>query len=170
MTREEFTSMVRRERPRLVGIAYRFLGSEQEAEDAAQNTLLKLWTMRDEIAGIRTVESYATMIVRNLCIDVLRSKNVKDVTSIDDVQQVITESYEQSPDISLEQKEDVDYIGKIMSQLPNAQQSIMRMRHVDGLEISEIAEIMDMSEGNVRVLLSRGRQRVKELFLKVQKL
>lgn len=170
MTREEFTSMVRRERPRLVGMAYRFLGSEQEAEDAAQNTLLKLWTMRDEIAGIRTVESYATMIVRNLCIDVLRSKNVKDVTSIDDVQQVITESYEQSPDISLEQKEDVDYIGKIMSQLPNAQQSIMRMRHVDGLEISEIAEIMDMSEGNVRVLLSRGRQRVKELFLKVQKL
>ena len=170
MTREEFTSMVRRERPRLVGIAYRFLGSEQEAEDAAQNTLLKLWTMRDEIAGIRTVESYATMIVRNLCIDLLRSKNVKDVTSIDDVQQVITESYEQSPDISLEQKEDVDYIGKIMSQLPNAQQSIMRMRHVDGLEISEIAEIMDMSEGNVRVLLSRGRQRVKELFLKVQKL
>ena len=170
MTREEFTSMVRRERPRLVGIAYRFLGSEQEAEDAAQNTLLKLWTMRDEIAGIRTVESYATMIVRNLCIDVLRSKNVKDITSIDDVQQVITESYEQSPDISLEQKEDVDYIGKIMSQLPNAQQSIMRMRHVDGLEISEIAEIMDMSEGNVRVLLSRGRQRVKELFLKVQKL
>lgn len=170
MTREEFTSMVRRERPRLVGIAYRFLGSEQEAEDAAQNTLLKLWTMRDEIAGIRTVESYATMIVRNLCIDVLRSKNVKDVMSIDDVQQVITESYEQSPDISLEQKEDVDYIGKIMSQLPNAQQSIMRMRHVDGLEISEIAEIMDMSEGNVRVLLSRGRQRVKELFLKVQKL
>lgn len=170
MTREEFTSMVRRERPRLVGIAYRFLGSEQEAEDAAQNTLLKLWTMRDEIAGIRTVESYATMIVRNLCIDVLRSKNVKDVTSIDDVQQVITESYEQSPDISLEQKEDVDYIGKIMSQLPNAQQSIMRMRHIDGLEISEIAEIMDMSEGNVRVLLSRGRHRVKELFLKVQKL
>ena len=44
----------------------------------------------------------------------------------------------------------------------------MKMRHVEGMEIGEIAEIMDMTEANVRVVLSRGRQRVREMFLKIQ--
>lgn len=48
MTREEFTSMVRNERPRLVRMACRMLGSESEAEDVAQSALLKLWTMKGD--------------------------------------------------------------------------------------------------------------------------
>lgn len=166
MTREEFTSMVRRERPRLVGMACRLLGPE-DAEDVAQSALLKLWTMKDEIPNLRTVEAYATIIVRNMSLDVLRSRGVRNATSIDEV--LPQQSNDLQPDIVLEQKDDVGHVEEILSRLPSAQQSIMKMRHVDGLEISEIAEIMDMSEVNVRVTLSRARQRVKEMFMKLQR-
>lgn len=166
MTREEFTSMVRNERPRLVKMASRLLGSEHDAEDVAQSALLKLWTMRDDIPNIRTVEAYATIIVRNLCLDQLRSSGVKNRASIDEV--LPQSADDPSPEERLEQSDSLGHVERILAGLPDAQQSIMKMRHVEGLEVSEIASIMDMSEGNVRVILSRARQRVKEMFLKLQ--
>lgn len=167
MTHEEFTSMVRNERPRLVRMASRLLGSESEAEDVAQSALLKLWTMRDEIPNIRTVEAYATIVVRNLCLDTMRSRSVRNAAPIDEV--LPQASGEPTPEEHLEQSDSVDQVGRILAMLPLQQQSIMRMRHVEGLEIDEIARIMDMTEVNVRVILSRGRQRVREMFLKLQK-
>lgn len=159
--------MVRRERPRLVRMATRLLGSGHDAEDVAQTALLKLWTLRTEMDDIDRVEAYATMMVRNLCLDKLKSVGMRNGTSIDELQQ--WSSGEPTPHDRLEQSESVTQVERIMSSLPDAQQAVMKMRHVDGLEISEIAHIMDINEGNVRVMLSRGRQRVKELFLRMQK-
>ena len=166
MTLEEFTSMVRNERPRLVRMACRMLGSESEAEDVAQSALLKLWTMKGDIHGIGTIEAYATIVVRNLCLDQMRSRSVRNATTLDEVLPQTSE--DPGPEERLEHIDSLDHVGRILAKLPTAQQSIMKMRHVEGMEIGEIAEIMDMTEANVRVVLSRGRQRVREMFLKIQ--
>ena len=54
-----------------------------------------------------------------------------------------------------------------MEQLPGLQQTILRMKHVDGFEVKEIAELTGSSPEAVRVNLSRARKKVKELFLKM---
>ncbi|MDE6343257.1 MAG: sigma-70 family RNA polymerase sigma factor [Muribaculaceae bacterium] len=167
MTQEEFTSMVRSERPRLVRMASRLLGSAHEAEDVAQSALLKLWTMRGDIPNIRTVEAYATIVVRNLCLDHMRSRSVRSAAPIDEVLPQASE--EPTPEEYVEQNDSLDQVERILSKLPTAQQAVMKMRHVEGLEIDEIARIMDMTEVNVRVILSRGRQRVRDMFFKLQK-
>lgn len=70
------------------------------------------------------------------------------------------------PDQDLQEKDDAAQVMKIIEQLPSLQQAILKMRHVDDLDMDEIAELTGSSIEAVRVTLSRGRKRVRELFLK----
>ena len=71
------------------------------------------------------------------------------------------------PYIALEQKDSVSRVMHIMEQLPGLQQTILRMKHVDGFEVKEIAELTGSTPEAVRVNLSRARKKVRELFLKM---
>ncbi len=55
----------------------------------------------------------------------------------------------------------------IMEQLPGLQQTILRMKHIDGFEVKEIAELTGSTPEAVRVNLSRARKKVRDLFLKM---
>ena len=72
-----------------------------------------------------------------------------------------------NPYVALEQKDSVSQVMHIMELLPGLQQTILRMKHVDGFEVKEIAELTGSSPEAVRVNLSRARKKVKELFLKM---
>ena len=71
-------------------------------------------------------------------------------------------------DSQLEQKDSVAHVMQIIDRLPDLQQSILRMKHIDGFEIDEIAEITGSRPESVRMNLSRARKKVKEMFFKIQ--
>lgn len=58
---------------------------------------------------------------------------------------------------------------KLMAMLPDAQQAIIRMRHVDGLNNSEIAAIIGSTDGAVRTALSRARMRIAEIYRRIER-
>ena len=154
MTEEQFRHEAKRLRPSLIMMARGFLEQKEDAEDAAQDALLKLWSMVDDLNS--PMEHLAKAVVRNLCISRLRLKTKKN-KFLSDYKQ---DSNNDSPETY--------YIEKMMTlidKLPPKQQIVVRLRHFDGMEISDIASLTGANEAALRKQLSRARQALRTMFL-----
>lgn len=146
-------------RNRLHSEALRYLSDSSDAEDITQEVVLKLWTMRNRLDEYRSVEALALVITRRLCINKLRKVTVplQDWTR----QDVETDS---SPEDDLISHEEEARIDRLMAELPDAQQAVLRMKHIDGMEVAEIAGVIGSTEEAVRQNLSRARRRIMKCF------
>ena len=151
-------------RKQLLFYALRFLDILEDAEDVIQEVILKLWYMRDKLADYENIQALAVQITKHLCLNCLKAHSRK----LEELDSVSIESEMPSPYTQLEQKDSVVHVMKIINRLPDLQRTILRMRHIDGLEIDEIAAITGSRPEAVRMNLSRARKKVKELFLKIQ--
>lgn len=141
-----FISETNRLRPQLLQTARRILGDEQEAEDVVQDALLRLWQLQDE--PIRNFSGMAQVVVRNLSTDIVRRRRPTLSLATHDV-----------PDIAdRERDEQIERILRLMDTLPTMQQTILRMRHFDGMEMRDIAQLIGTTEQAVRQSLSRARR------------
>ena len=159
MQRIKFEILAHDIRPAIFDIAQRHLGNDDEADDVAQDTLLKLWCMRDHLERYRSVKALAIVIARRLCIDRLRSTKAVPIEGM-----TISDYCDSSEDIIM-QNEERDQIEHLISSLPDGQQTVLRLKHIDGMETAEIAQMLGSSEVSVRVALSRARQRIRDMFL-----
>lgn len=142
----EFQHTVARIRPQMLHVAQRMLGDDEEAEDVVQDALLKLWQLRED--PVRNVEALARVMVRNMCLDLIRKRKVTvDVEEMD------------MPEPT-ERDELIDKMLLMVEKLPTMQQTILRMRHMDGMEMSAIALMLGTTEEAVRQSLSRARRKV----------
>jgi len=151
MTVDEYKKEVCRIRPLLLQTARRYMGDEEEAEDVVQDVLLKLWQICD--TARLPLDGLASILVRNRCIDLLRRRPQR---------QTIDE------DIGSEGGEDderIDKMMKIIDQLPTLQQTLIRLRHMEGMEMKDIAALTGSTEGAVRKALSRARQAIRHNYL-----
>lgn len=164
MLTTDFEALATRLRPALRKTALGLTRDEAHADDIAQDTLLRLWQMRDRLDGYRSVEALARVIARNLSLDFLRGRHT--TVSLDDLaaRGEPEGSDAESPHALLAAAELEREVDEVLSRLAPAQQAVMRMRHTEGLEIEEIARLIGSSPANVRVLLCRARARVKTLF------
>lgn len=135
------------------------------ADDVAQDTLLKLWTLREKLDEYRNVDSLAMVIARHRAIDLLRLSNSTESLGLDSVGD---HSSIPSPEESMIESESEGGIMEIIASLPSVQQTVIRMKHIEGLEIGDIAKITGSTPGAIRVALSRARQSIKEIFMQRQ--
>lgn len=163
MEQEQFKIEVVPLRGKLSGCARRLLDDPQDVEDVVQEVFLKMWYIREELDRYESVEALAVQITKHLCLNRLRAFRYRQEKLSDSA--VITA--DDNPYVALEQKDSVSQVMHIMELLPGLQQTILRMKHVDGFEVKEIAELTGSSPETVRVNLSRARKKVKELFLKM---
>lgn len=148
-------------RSKLLRYAMQFLKAEEEAEDITQEVYVRLWSMGKTLYEYQNKSALSYTITKNLCINRLNARQYSDEGLEFDV------PYDADlPDRDLQNKDDAAHVVRIIENLPTLQQAILKMRHIDDLDISEIAELTGSSVEAVRVNLSRGRKRVKELFLK----
>lgn len=166
MNCNEFERMAIPLRKRIVSMV-RGMSAESDpslADDVAQDTLLKLWTIREKLDEYRSVESLAMVIARNRAIDMLRETAgvtvgldaIGDHGSIPSAEEAMIRSESAG-----------DLLG-IIASLPSVQQAVIRMRHLEGMEIEDIARLTGSTPGSIRVALSRARQNIKEIFMQKQ--
>lgn len=148
---------------KLYYVAYRLLENEADAQDAVQETYTRLWGKRAELESVENGEAYAIMMLRNLCIDQLRMRNVHTSESISSVEYKLSDN-EDSSHRQLENREELGEVERALQTLPLLQQEVMRMRHWCDLSIEEIERSTGLTAVNVRVLLSRGRKKIKEIL------
>ena len=152
MTQEEFKEEAQRLRPRLMLTARRYLGDD-DAEDTVQDALLRLWQMVGELR--QPFDALALRLTRNLCIDKVRRKRPT---------LTLTDSGE--TDEADDDGERIERMMAVVSTLPDLQQTILRLRHLEGLEMNEIADLTGSSEVAIRKALSRARQAVRQKYMK----
>ena len=142
-------------RPMLVEVAREILGNETEAEDVVQEALQRLWQLRDE--PILNMENLARVVVQHLSVDTLRRRH-KTVSLLED------DFADVSPPEGLSDEE--ERMMAHIAQLPMMQQTILRLRHVEEMEIDKIATMIGMTEAAVRQALSRARRKIFTQFTK----
>lgn len=162
MTLAEFSSTAKRLRPRLTALATRICGADC-ADDAVQDTFLRLWDMRDRLDEYRSLDAFATVVCRNVSLDSVRARRPQ--TSLEDAADLAA-SRATAADAAIETADAELTMEHVMAMLSPGQRAVLELRHVEGLEIDEIARVTASTEAAVRVALCRARQRVKTLFLK----
>ena len=162
MEQEQFKHSILPLRTKLMSYAIYMLNDSDEASDIVQEVFLKLWFMRDDLKRYDNVAGLAMQINKHLCLN--RIKVMQREWDGDRIFQ--SETY--TPYVELEQKDSLEHVNRIIDQLPGLQQSILRMKHIDGLEIDEIASLTGSTPEAIRMNLSRARKRVRELFFKIQ--
>ena len=154
MTTEEFQQQAEELRKQLVSIAHKYMGNTDEAEDIAQDAMVKLWLMREQLT--LPIAGMASIVTRNLCIDALRKKHQTiDIAQLPD-----------EADFS-DDGEQIEQLLKVIDSLPSTQRTILRMRHLQGMEMREIALVLGSTEVAVRKTLSRARKVVRNRLIAI---
>lgn len=160
MTATEFEILSRSLHRRLHGEAFRMVGNIADADDMVQDAMLKLWSLRHRLDELQSVEAFALVVVRRQCINLLRRRH-PDVET-DNVLYAMPAAGTPEDELILAESRRV--ADRVLSSLPPAQQTLLQLRHVDGLDNAAIAALLGSSEGAVRTALCRARRRVAELF------
>lgn len=140
--------------PKVMGHAYRMLGDRAEAEDVAQDALIRLWKQApDWRQGEAKVTTWLYRVVANLCTDRLRKQKPVDIEAITEPEDDAASAAEQ-----IQQKSRLDALQAGLNKLPERQKQAVILRHIEGLPNPEIAEIMQIGVEAVESLTARGKR------------
>ena len=161
MTQKEFLTTVLPFKDKLYRLAKRLLVSSDEAEDAVQEIMLKLWNGKEKMGTYKNPEAFAMTMTKNYCLDRLKSKQAGNM-------KIVHSNYQNSDNIQrqVEANDGVSLVFKIMETLPEQQRMILQLRDVEQYEFAEIAEMLGSNETAIRVALSRARKTVREQMIK----
>lgn len=149
--------------------ALRIVLNREEAEDIVQDTLLKLWQRRDELAQVQNLEAFALTAARHLAID--RKERLSSRTvSFDPSTHDRPDEAQVGADRRMMHDETYRTIDAIVAELPEKQRTIVQWRDIEGKSYKEIAEILNITESDVKVSLFRARNTVKEKILQKKSL
>jgi RNA polymerase sigma-70 factor (ECF subfamily) len=165
MELERFKITVLPLREKLLTVSLKLLEEEADAEDVVQDAFLKLWHIRERLDAYQSIEALAVTMTKNLALDKLKTQKTTEDEAVIHLQDTGTKT----PAELLEQQDAVDCIRRLIEQLPSLQQTIIRMKDVEGYEIGEIAEITGTLPEAVRVNLSRARKKIREQFTALNK-
>ena len=149
----------------LYRLALRITLNSAEAEDIVQDTLIKVWDKRDQWHEIESIEAFSLTICHNLALDRIKR--------MDNQNNSLDETNFEKADLSSNPYEDtthrdrMDLVRKIINGLPGRQRSCMQLRDFEGKPYKEIAEILSITEEQVKINIFRARQSVKEKFQKI---
>ncbi|MBC6998645.1 RNA polymerase sigma factor [Cytophaga sp. FL35] len=161
MQQSDFLKIVTPFQDKLYRLAKRLLVSREEAEDATQEILMKLWSKSKKIGSYNNVEAFAMTMTKNFCLDRLKSKQAGNL-------KLVHSNYREegaSLQKQVEANDSVTWVQRIMEDLPEQQKMVLQLRDVEEYDFDEICEMLEMKPTAVRVTLSRARKAVREKLM-----
>ncbi len=158
MNQAEFLNIVVPFKDKIFRLAKRLLISTEEAEDATQEMLLKLWKNKEQIQNYKNVEAFSMTMTKNFCLDKLKSKHAQNL-------KIVHSNYKDentSLQKQIELNDSIDWVGRIIEELPQQQKMVIQLRDIEQYDLDEIADMLDMNNTAVRVTLSRARKAIRE--------
>ena len=153
---------------KLFRLAFRITLNNAEAEDIVQETLIKVWKKRESWNEIESIEAFCYSICRNLALDRTRRAD-KFNESLDETQNTAVDtSYSANPEERVQQGDRMRLVKELIDHLPEKQRSVIQLRDFEGKSYKEIADIMQMTDEQVKVTLFRARQTIKKKFLETE--
>ena len=140
--------------------AWRLTGNTQEAEDLTQEVYLQLWTKRESLTDITNPQAYCNILVRNLYLNQIRKKRV-EITDMAGVPP-ITDGY--GLEEAVEQKQACEQVMQLIGLLPEQQRRVVMLHDMEGKTNEEIRQQTGLASTHIRVLLSRARKSIRQMF------
>ena len=149
----------------LYRLALRITLDSAEAEDIVQDTMIRVWNKRDEWAQFNSIEAFCLTVARNLAIDRSQKSEAQNIELTTETQEMSDGS---TPERQLERSEQMDLVRKLINELPEKQRTIIQLRDIEEKSYKEIADVMQLTEDQVKVTLFRARQRIKAKYNEIQ--
>ncbi|MEA2165033.1 MAG: hypothetical protein QOK37_3160 [Thermoanaerobaculia bacterium] len=152
---EVFATIYAAHSDRMKSIAYNHLGNISDAEDAVQETFLKVHRAAASYNGEAAFTTWLYRILINTCYDLLRkrSRRIRE-TPIDDV----------AGNRAAHAVDDVNRMAlrKLLNELPEQRRTVFALFEIEGLSHAEIAAILDITEGNSKWILFSTKKQLQE--------
>ena len=161
MTYQDFEQKARQLRPLLLHVGQQFFGDTDSAEDVAQETLMRLWLLRDRIDATVGLEPLAVRMAKNVCVSEWRRRQVRQ-----SVTQHAELPSQEFPHRTLEFREEVERLRQAVARLKPAEQRLFRMRHELEMDIPQISAVTGIGTRSVSAMLSTAKRTLTELLYK----
>lgn len=160
MTRSEFEHIATQLRQRVLKVGLDFFSNKDDAEDAAQETMVQLWRYLEHIDAGRNVEALVIRVAKNCCVSMYRKQQRKaDVVNIDQ-QTVKQQESSNSPQEQLEAKDTQRMLSEALDLLKPRERQLFEMRQIEGLSADEVAERTGIPKPSITAMVSAARKKV----------
>ena len=164
MNAEEFKQRFMPYHRMLYRVAFSLTGNVLDAEDLLQDTFMRMWQKREQLTSALVNEAYLIIMMRNLYMDRARVKTLD--TSIP-LESVNLPSDQNRPDDKAERRNEAFLMKELIEHLPQKEKDIIRMYLLEELSYEEMEVSTGMKQGNLRQIVSRTRNKLKEQFTKI---
>lgn len=165
MSLEDFHNRVLPVKNKLYRFAYRMMGNEEDAEDIVQEVFIKVWKKRDEMHTLLNMEAWCMRLVKNKCLDTLKSSHFK-VSKQNEEIDIPEES--NTPFANMAMHDTMQKIKSFINSLPEKQKQVIQLRDIEGYSYQEISGIMEVDLNQVKVNLHRARNTIREKLINAE--
>lgn len=144
----------------------KFTKSPADAEDVVQEVFLKVWLSRDRLIEIVNVQAWIFSIAGSTCADYLR-KHLSYQRRLDGYEQAVSAKDEKNTPLeTLHFEEMHSFIGSVVEKMPPQRKRIFLLSRIEGKKPAEIADILSISVGTVKNILTTGVKQIREALEK----
>lgn len=138
-------------------VALRLTTNREDACDAVQDALVNLWQHRSRLPEAAKIKAYAMTAARNAAVSIIRRRHLYTPIeeSEDDIHDMARE---------IDARDRFSLVMNIIDDLPRGQRSVIMLRDIEGREYDDIVSLTGLSHANVRTLLSRARNVIRNHF------
>ena len=148
----------------MVKVGRDFFGNRTDADDVAQEGLIRLWRYCERLNAERNMEALAIKVAKNVCVEIYRRRNNLTVTLESNIES--NETYA-SADASIEAGETQQKIDEAMERLSPRERELLRKRHIEGHTAEDIAQETGIPKPSVKSMISMAK---KKLINELQKI
>jgi len=172
-----FEALILQHEKFIYNIAWRIMGNAEDAKDISQEAAIKIYRNLSTCTSTEHLRAWIARVVHNTCMDELRRRKNKTALSYDammetedgEIEHQIADNTE-GPEAALLRKEMGGQIGQALQHLSEGHRALIILRDVNGLSYEEIAEITSTPLGTVKSRISRGRNNLKKILIKIMEL
>ena len=154
MTRSEFEHIAAQLRQKVLKVGLQFFGSPEDAEDAAQETMVQLWRYCEQIDASRNIEPLAVRVAKNCCVSMYRRNRPTPIPSF------YREEFGSSPQEILEANDTQRMLEEALDLLKPRERQLFEMRQLEGLSVDEISTETGIPKPSITAMVSAARKKV----------
>jgi len=165
--KEAFGKLVMQHQKYAFNLAFRIVCNEDDARDIVQDSFIKIWKNMKQYLPKMKFTTWMYKIVTNTAIDFVRSNKKMNTVNIDDFHATLEHTVVNTPEAVLNNKETGQLISSFADTLSEKQKLVFILRDLQGLNSSEVSEIMDLPETSVKSNLYHARRAIGEKLHKI---
>lgn len=169
---QAFEELMQSHESRVYAIALRMMGNREDAQDCAQEAMVRIYRAMGSFKGQSALATWIYRITMNTCLDELRRRKARKVTSLDSLvdngwSPTDTGDTPEEHGLRVEKQ---NALNQAIQSLPDDMRAAIILRDVKGYSYDEIASILDANVGTIKSRISRGREKLREILSKQSEL